>query len=80
MISKEVVKKIKNMMLQGEIAPWKAEAAALKEGIPSPENMPSGCGFRNRCREEKSCCKRIEPTLKEVEKGHFVACHLYKNC
>lgn len=58
-----------------------AHKASLLDGeIPSPENMPSGCGFRNRCGEEMSCCKSIEPTLKEVEKGHFVACHLYENC
>ncbi|MBT8351520.1 MAG: hypothetical protein KJO26_09850, partial [Deltaproteobacteria bacterium] len=54
MISKEVVKKIKNMMLQGEIAPWKAEAAALKEGIPSPENITVGVMARRAFVEEKS--------------------------
>jgi hypothetical protein len=54
MITKEVVYKIKDMMLQGEIAPWKAEAAALKEGVSGPENITAAVMARRAFVEEKS--------------------------
>ncbi|MGF3572885.1 MAG: ABC transporter ATP-binding protein [Candidatus Bathyarchaeia archaeon] len=50
----------------------------IKGEIPSAINPPSGCRFHTRCPEflgEK--CKKEEPELLEIEKGHFVACHLY---
>ena len=45
--------------------------------IGSPVNPPSGCRFHPRCPYAKDICKRKEPELKEVEPGHWVACHLY---
>ena len=50
----------------------------LEGDIPSPINPPSGCHFHTRCRECKEICKTDVPSLKELENGHFVACHLYK--
>ncbi|MFP3223171.1 MAG: ABC transporter ATP-binding protein, partial [Nitrososphaeria archaeon] len=38
---------------------------------------PSGCRFHPRCPYAFDRCKVEEPKLKEVEPGHFVACHLY---
>lgn len=50
-------------------------------GIPgSPPNMlepPSGCRFHPRCPKAIAQCSLQQPTLREVEPGHFVACHLY---
>jgi len=33
-----------------------------------------GCVFFSRCREAKPVCKEIHPELKEIEKGHALAC------
>ncbi len=49
----------------------------LKGDIPSPVNPPKGCKFHTRCENCMDICKRIAPHYKEVEEGHFCACHLY---
>lgn len=49
----------------------------LEGEVPSPINTPPGCKFQNRCRFVKSICKEESPKLVEIEKEHFVACHLY---
>ena len=49
----------------------------LKGDIPSPINPLSGCKFRTRCQNCMDICLKKEPILKEYEKGHMVACHLY---
>jgi peptide/nickel transport system ATP-binding protein len=49
----------------------------LKGEIPSPINPPSGCKFRTRCQDCMEICSEKAPELKEIEKGHMVACHLY---
>jgi oligopeptide/dipeptide ABC transporter ATP-binding protein len=45
--------------------------------VPSPINPPSGCRFHPRCPKAFDKCPLEEPTLKDVKKGHLVACHLY---
>ena len=47
----------------------------LSGDIPSPLNAPSGCPFRTRCPYAKEECGASMPEFKEVQSGHFVACH-----
>lgn len=49
----------------------------LKGDIPSPVNPPKGCKFHTRCESCQDICTRIPPVYKEVEPGHFCACHLF---
>lgn len=59
----EVEKNRKRIVLEGE--------------VPSPINPKPGCRFAARCRFAKPECFEVNPVLKEVEKDHFVACHLF---
>ena len=48
----------------------------VSEGeIPSPVNVPPGCGFHTRCPEMHEDCDANAPRLVEVKEGHFVRCH-----
>lgn len=47
----------------------------LQGEVPSPTNPPPGCKFSSRCPYASDICKQKAPALKELEKGHFVACH-----
>lgn len=53
------------------------ERILLEGSIPSPMNPPSGCRFRTRCRHAMDVCSKAAPEWREVEKEHFVACHLH---
>lgn len=52
---------------------------ASRGEIPSPVNVPSGCGFHPRCSEVMEQCSVEIPESYEVEPGHFVFCHKYTN-
>lgn len=56
----------------------------LEGDVPSPANPPKGCNFCTRCpakpramKEKGIDCDVVEPEFREVESGHWVACHLY---
>lgn len=60
--------------------PRKAKEATrniIEGDIPSPMNIPSGCRFHTRCPYAKPICAEVSPSVKVVEEGHSVACHLY---
>ena len=54
----------------------------LSEGIygyiPDYHNPTPGCRFFPRCKYAKESCKSEVPPVVEVEKEHFVACHMYE--
>ncbi len=51
------------------------ERIPLEGEIPNPANPPSGCYFHTRCRYCTEKCKECAPEYRELEPGHFVACH-----
>lgn len=49
----------------------------LEGEVGSPINCGPGCRFASRCKYAAEKCKTETPELKEIEKGHFAACHLF---
>jgi peptide/nickel transport system ATP-binding protein len=59
--------------LEGEERP----RIRLQGEIPSAADPPSGCVFHTRCpRKLGAVCEQEEPPLTEVERGHFLRCHI----
>lgn len=56
---------------------FKRNRIILKGDIPSPANPPSGCKFHTRCNYATDRCSNEIPEYREIDKNHFVACHLY---
>ncbi|MDO8533167.1 MAG: ABC transporter ATP-binding protein [Xanthobacteraceae bacterium] len=48
---------------------------ALRGEIPSPLTPPSGCVFHTRCPLADDFCRREIPLVRELQPGHYVACH-----
>jgi oligopeptide/dipeptide ABC transporter ATP-binding protein len=52
------------------------ERIILEGDVPSPINPPSGCRFHPRCSLAIDVCSVEEPEFREVQPGHWAACHL----
>ena len=53
----------------------RGKAQKLEGEIPSPVNPPSGCKFHTSCPVAKDRCRQEIPLWRELNEGHFVACH-----
>jgi oligopeptide transport system ATP-binding protein len=43
--------------------------------MPNPADPPSGCRFRTRCPVAEERCRVEVPAWREIEPGHWAACH-----
>ena len=55
----------------------KRDRQILSGELPSPISPPKGCHFHDRCPQCSAICSEEYPELREIEPGHFCACHLY---
>ncbi len=55
----------------------KKERIVLQGSIPSPVDPPKGCKFHTRCNHCMEICKQVPPEYRQIEPGHYCACHLY---
>ena len=44
--------------------------------VPNPIDPPSGCHFHPRCPKVMERCKTESPAFRQIEVGHWAACHL----
>src|SRR6201989_3369619 len=52
----------------------KTRLESIAGSVPKLINPPEGCRFASRCRFVLPECRRAQPELREIERGHKVAC------
>ncbi|MBE0699151.1 MAG: ABC transporter ATP-binding protein, partial [Anaerolineaceae bacterium] len=59
------------------VAERKRQRCVLEGDLPSPISPPTGCRFHTRCSlAQAGHCDQTEPLLREIQPGHWAACHL----
>ena len=56
--------------------PWRSRPGGrrkLSGEVPSPIDLPSGCGFRTRCWRALDVCSRVDPGLRRGTDGRLVS-------
>ena len=54
-----------------------AEFKSIPGSVPNLIDPPSGCRFHPRCKFAMDICLHEKPKFEEVDKDHYVACHLF---
>jgi len=54
------------------------EFKSIRGEVPGLINPPKGCRYHPRCSKAMPICALSKPQVTQIEKGHFVMCHLYK--
>lgn len=53
----------------------RSQRIILQGDLPSPASPPSGCRFHSRCPLVQDICREVDPEFREIQPGHFSACH-----
>ncbi|MBT2639651.1 ABC transporter ATP-binding protein [Bacillus sp. ISL-39] len=53
------------------------ELFVIKGSVPSPDAMPAGCRFADRCPHVQEICRAQSPDLEQVDLDHTVSCWKY---
>ena len=62
--------------IPGVVTSTTAKKNLLRDDLPSPLFIPTGCRFHTRCRHAIALCRQTAPELLECSSGHTTACHL----
>ncbi|HXG62103.1 MAG TPA: ABC transporter ATP-binding protein [Planctomycetota bacterium] len=54
--------------------PKAGKLAVIPGTVPNPLRFPPGCAFHPRCPLAVDRCRAVEPRLRELRPGHWVAC------
>ncbi|WP_144475284.1 ABC transporter ATP-binding protein [Cytobacillus oceanisediminis] len=55
------------------------ELFVIKGSVPSPDAMPAGCRFADRCPYVQDICRAQSPDFEQVDSHHTVSCWKYTN-
>ncbi len=55
----------------------KDKLQTIEGNVPSPFNIPQGCGFAPRCSRKMDICTQESPALELSENNHKTSCWLY---